>query len=107
MVFRVKAVWRWLVLIVGILFSPTLFFAVVSTLIHSDPHDRQTPGQKLATSAIFLAIAAALACAPWVLWTGRLWLNETGIKLRFRSRMKEVLREQIHSYTMEGGIQMG
>jgi hypothetical protein len=107
MVFRVKALWRWLILLIGVVLAPPFVFVPVFLAIHSDPHDRQTPGQKLATSAIFLAIAAALACAPWVAWTGRLWLSETGIKLQSGLRTKEIMREQIRTYSMQGGLQMG
>ena len=94
-------------LVIGVVLAPPILFAAIFLAIHSDPQDRQTPAQKLATSAIFLAIGVAIACAPWVAWTGRLWLSETSIKLQYRFRTTEILREQIHSYSMQGGVRFG
>jgi hypothetical protein len=107
MVFRAKARWRWFLLVGGVLVAPPFLFVAVFVAIHSDPHDRQTPGQKLAFSAIFLAIAAAGAYAPWAAWTGRLLLSDTSIKVRWGFRPKEIFREQIHSYSMQPGVRMG
>ncbi len=106
MVFRAKALWRWVMSVVGIVITPLFLFVAVFAAIHSDPEHPQTPSQKLVFSAIFLAIAAATACAPWFAWTGRLWLSDTSIKLRWRFRTSELLREQIHSYSTQGGVRM-
>ncbi len=97
MMFRVKASWRWLLLVTGVVFVPEFVFVALFVTIYSDPQDRQTPGQKLGPRRSSLPLQPPSFALPGPRGRGACGSVKPGIKLRYKFRTKEFLEEQIHS----------
>jgi hypothetical protein len=104
--YRVRKVWLWLFTIIGPTLALGFLTVAVVTVFTPDVNPTQTLAQKALSSSIWVLLGLVMAYAPWAVWTGRLSLSETGIRIKYGFRTREIHKEQIRSYSLMPGVKM-